>query len=110
MRFPDDMSPYIAAFTDFTSIEPKRISAANNQIFEAVGKGFIRVEIPNDEGCTTVTLRDVLCTPTIGFTLISLSRADKASHSTLIRDGDLHILDLKNGDRLIGRIPSLNGL
>ena len=48
--------------------------------------------------------------PTIGFTLISLSRADKAGYSTLICDGDLHILDWKNNDRVIGRIPAHNGL
>ena len=67
------MSPYIKTFTNFTFIEPKPISAANNQTFEAIGKGSIQVEIPSDEGTTTVTLQDVLYAPTIGFTLISLS-------------------------------------
>ena len=50
------MSPYIEAFTDFAFIKPKPISAADNWTFEAVGKGSIRVEIPSDEGTTTVTL------------------------------------------------------
>ena len=67
------MSPYIEAFTDFMFIEPKPISATDNRTFEAVGKGSIKVGIPNDEGHTTVTLRDVLYAPAIGFTLISLS-------------------------------------
>jgi len=104
------MSPYIEAFTDFTFIEPKPISAADNRTFEAVGRGTIQIKIPNDDDYTTVTLRDVLYAPTIGFTLISLSRADKAGYSTLIRDGDLHILDRKNDDNVIGRIPARNGL
>jgi len=104
------MSPYIEAFTDFTFIEPKPISAADNRTFEAVGKGSIQVKIPNDDGFTTVILRDVLYAPTIGFTLVSLSRADKAGYSTLIRDGDLHILDRKEDDNVIGKIPARNGL
>jgi len=104
------MSPYIKAFTDFTFIEPKPISVADNRTFEAVGKGSIQVRIPNNDGFTAVTLRDVLYAPTIGFTLISLSRADKAGYSTLIRDGDLHILDHKNDDSVVGRIPARNGL
>ena len=104
------MSPYIEAFTDFTFIEPKPISAADNRTFEAVGKGSIQIKIPNDNGFTLITLRDVLYAPTIGFTLISLSRADKAGYSTLIRDSDLHILDRKNDDSVIGRIPARKGL
>ena len=104
------MSPYIEAFTDFTFIEPKPISAANNRTFKAVGKGSIQIRIPNGDEFTTVTLCDVLYAPKIGFTLISLSRADKAGYSTLIRDGDLHLLDRKDDDNVIGKIPTRNGL
>ena len=104
------MSPYIEAFTNFEFIEPKPISAADNRTFEAVGKGSIQIKIPNGDDSTIVTLRDVLYAPTIGFTLISLSRADKAGYSTLISDGDLHVLDRKNDNDVIGRIPARNGL
>lgn len=100
------MSPYIEAFADFTFIEPKLISAADNQTFEAVGKGSIQVKIPNGNGFTAVTLCDVLYAPTIRFTLVSLSRADRAGYSTLIRDGDLHILDRKENNNVIGKIPT----
>jgi len=55
--------------------------------------GLIQIRILTDDDYTTDTLHDVLYAPTIGLTLISLSRADKASYSTLIRDGNLHILD-----------------
>ena len=41
---------------------------------------------------------------------LRIERTDKAGYSTLIRDGDLHILDRKNDDRVIGRIPAHNGL
>ena len=83
---------------------------ADNRTFEAVGKGSVRIKIPNDGDFTTITLRDVLYAPTIGFTLISLSQADKASYPTLIRAGDLRILDRGNDDDVIGKIPARNGL
>jgi hypothetical protein len=50
-------------------IEPKPISAADNRTFEAVGRGSVRITIPNGDDSTTVTLRDVPYAPTIGFTL-----------------------------------------
>ena len=103
------MTPYIEAFTDFTFTKPRPISAADSRTFEAVGKGSIQVRIPNGDDSTLVTLRDVLYAPTIGFTLISLSRADKAGYSTLIQDGDLHIIDWRNDSNVIGRIPARNG-
>ena len=104
------MSPYIDAFTDFTFIKPKSISAADNRTFHAVGKGTIRVAIPNSKRSTVVQLRDVLYAPTIAFTLISLSRADIASYTTVIRNGDLHLLDCQNDNKVIGKIPTKNGL
>jgi len=103
-------SAYIEAFTDFVFIEPKPISAADNRTFEAVGEGSMHIKIPNDGDSMVVVLRDVLYAPTIGYTLISLSRADAAGYSTLIQDGDLHILDWKNDNNVIGRIPAQNGL
>jgi len=87
------MSPYIDAFTNFEFIEPKKISAADNRTFDAIGKGNLHIRIPNGDGFTPVTLRDALYAPSIAFTLISLSRADKAGYTTLIQDGELHLID-----------------
>ena len=103
------MSPYIDAFTDFEFITPKPISAANNQTFKAIGKGNLRVKIPNGENFTTVTLRDVLYAPSIAFTLISLSRVDKAGYTTVIADGELHLIG-RSDNTIIGRTPTRNGL
>lgn len=104
------MSPYINAFTDFTFIEPKPISAANNHTFEAVGKGSMQILIPNGDKSTVVHLCDVLYTPAIAFTLISLSQADSAGYLTVIKDSNLHLLDHNRGKKIIGRIPAKNGL
>jgi len=81
------MSPYIDAFTEFTFIEPKPISAADNRTFKAVGKGTMKVIIPNGDRQTAVQLSNVLYAPTIAFTLISLSRADTAGYTTVTHWG-----------------------
>ena len=103
------MSPYTDAFTDFEFITPKPISAANNQTFKAIGKGNLRVKIPNGENFTTLTLRDVLYAPSVAFTLISLSRVDKVGYTTVIADGELHLIG-RSDNTIIGRAPTRNGL
>ena len=103
------ISPYIDAFTDFEFIEPKSISAADKRTFKAVGKGNLHIRIPNGDGFTPVILRDALYAPTIAFTLISLSRADKAGYTTIIENGELHLIERANSN-VIGKIPSQNGL
>ena len=104
------MSPYIDAFTNFEFIEPKKISAADNRTFDAIGKGNLHVRIPNGDGFTPVTLRDALYAPSIASTLISLSRADKAGYTTVIQDGELHLIDRTHNNVVIGKIPAVNGL
>ena len=95
------MSPYIEAFTNFEFITPNPISAANNQTFKAVGKGTLCVKVPNGDAFTVLTLNNVLHVPNIAFTLVSLSRADKAGLSTLIEDGELHLIDCADNNQVI---------
>jgi hypothetical protein len=57
-----------------------------------------------------VLLKDVLYAPSIAFTLLSLSKADANGYSTLVDDGHLHILDRKNGCKVVGKVPMKNGL
>lgn len=104
------MSPYIDAFTDFTYIEPRPIFVADNRTFKTVGKGALRITIPNGQESKVVHLRDVLYAPSIVFSLVSFSRADQAGHTTVIRDCGLHLLDRRNSGKVIGQIPVINGL
>ena len=68
------MSPYIDEFINFSFIEPKPISTADNCTFKAVGKGMMKITIPNRSyNPTSICLKDVHYTPTIAFTLVSLS-------------------------------------
>ena len=103
------MSPYIDSFVDFEFITPKPIASADNQTFDAIGKGNLQVKILNGEKSTTVTLRDALYAPTMAFTLISLSRADKAGYTTIIENGELHLINRSN-DEIIRKVPAQDGL
>ena len=71
---------------------------------------MMKIIIPNRNQSTTVHLKDVLYAPSISFTLISLGKADSSGYSTLIDDGHLHILDRKNGHKVISKIPMKNRL
>jgi hypothetical protein len=103
------MSPYKEAFTNLRPITPESILTGNNQTFEAVGMGNLPVKVPNGDGFTSITLSDVLYTPSITFTLISLRQIDKAGYTTLIEGRELHLID-RSDNTIVGRIPVHNDL
>ena len=67
------------------------------------------MKIPNEGGFTMVTLRDALYAPSIAFTLVSLSQADKAGYSTVIENGELHLIN-RSSNETVGKIPSQDRL
>jgi hypothetical protein len=105
----DHISPYKNDFISFESIKPCPIAAANNHKISAIGKGTMVIKIPNGSRITTLYLRDVLYSPEISFTLVSLSRADKAGYSTLIKGGMMNIVD-RTQKKTIGQISSVQGI
>ena len=48
------MSPNWGRFTDFRSIEPKAVKAADKTIFLATGVGHMKIDIPNGKEDTSV--------------------------------------------------------
>ncbi|KIK76735.1 hypothetical protein PAXRUDRAFT_43611, partial [Paxillus rubicundulus Ve08.2h10] len=50
---------------------PKPIKVADGRTLSATGRGDIIIELPKGQERTSITLRDVLYTPDIAFTLIS---------------------------------------
>ncbi|KIK32346.1 hypothetical protein CY34DRAFT_28312, partial [Suillus luteus UH-Slu-Lm8-n1] len=57
---------------------PKPINVADGRTLHAVGRGDVEIELPNGQARSRVTLKDVLYTPNIAFTLISTSRIVRA--------------------------------
>ena len=59
------MSPYRDHFENYIPIAPKSITAADKRYFQAIGKGDLRIKIPNGPSTTTILLKDVLHCPDI---------------------------------------------
>ncbi|KIM63847.1 hypothetical protein SCLCIDRAFT_80398, partial [Scleroderma citrinum Foug A] len=57
------MSSYREQFTNFKSITPKPITAADKHTFEAIRKGNLTIYLPNGSSRSRILLRDVLYAP-----------------------------------------------
>lgn len=90
--------------------DPIPIRAADGRIFQATGKGDLRIEIPNGPGNkpTRVTLTDVYYSPNMAFTLVSVSRMTRAGYKLLFIKELAVIKSPKS--KIIGRVPELRGL
>jgi len=102
------MSSYCDHFTNFKSIVPKAITAADKHTFEAIGKGDLTILIPNGTSTTHILLRDVLYAPKMGITLVSIGKLDVAGYAALFRDKRCQIFDSRR--KKLGEIPLTSGL
>ena len=102
------MSPYRNLLTSFTSIELKEVRVANKTIFNAYRQGNMQIAVPNGEKKTTLTLKNVLYTPNITFTLISMGRCDNAGFSSTFVDGKCSIQNPVG--TTIAQIPRVGGV
>jgi hypothetical protein len=73
------MSGFLRKFFNFVKIEPVPITAADKCTFQATGKGDMYIHIPNrDKPKSCILLKDVLYAPSMGVTLVSISKITKA--------------------------------
>ena len=83
------MSGYFHRFINFIKIKPVPITAADKQIFQANGRGDMYIHIPNrDQPNSQILLRNVLYAPSMGVTLVSISKIASAG-STVTTSNDL---------------------
>ena len=102
------MSSYRDHFSNFKSIVPKAITAADKHTFEAIGKGDLTILIPNGPSTTRILLRNVLYVLKMGITLVSIGKLDVASYAALFRDKRCQIFDSRK--KRLGEIPLTSGL
>jgi hypothetical protein len=103
------MTPFKDRLINYTPITSRPITAADKRVFHAVGKGDMRVRIPNGSTTTTILLKDVLYAPAMGVTIISVSRVTAAGFAVLFRANFCRIFDPKN--KRIGHVHvTSNGL
>ena len=57
--------------------------STDKQAFHAIGKGDILIDIPSDDATSKILLKDVLYAPSMGVTLVSISRI-AAAGSTVV--------------------------
>ena len=70
-------------FVDFVTIPPKPIQSADNCTFNAISRGNLYIHLPNGEKRSRILLKDVLYTPSMKVTLISISRLASAGYAAL---------------------------
>jgi hypothetical protein len=102
------MSGYRDRFINFVEIQPKPITAADKRQFFVNGKGDMYLEVPNGNGHSRVLLQDVLYSPTMGITLVSISRITSAGSSILFCGNTCRIYSPSR--TLITQIPKRGGL
>ena len=103
------MSPFQQRFTNYRSIPPRGITAANKQVFYAVGTGDLQIDVPNENATTPVVLRDTLHVPEIAFTIVSIGRITSTGNTVTFENQSCKIKN--KAGKIIGDIPtSSNGL
>ena len=94
-------------YEEFSNSEPTR--AADGRTFSALGKGDLKIFLPNgDQKPTPITLKNVLYSPHMAFTLISVSCVARAGFSLFIKSGTCTIRSPTS--KVIGSIPEIRGL
>ena len=85
------------------------IRAADRRTFRALGKGDIKITLPNGwQNSITITFKEVYYSPIMAFTLISVSCIDRAGFS-LIFGGGICKIKTSSG-KTISCIPQVRGL
>src|SRR5882762_8714080 len=102
--------PDRAKFTDFTAINPLEVRTADGSSISATGRGNVRIELPLGAERTAVTLKDVLYTPKMAFTLISTNRITAAGFALHFEDRMCKMLSPAPARKVIGLIPQVDGL
>ena len=90
-------------FEKFEATEPIPITAADGRELYSKGRGDVQVNIPNGNSSTALMLKNVRYAPEMAFTLISISRLDRAGYKATFGDGVCKIV--APDEKTIGRIP-----
>ena len=103
------MSGFRHRFIDIVEIDPLPITAADKRTFQATAKGKMLIILPNgDKEPTHVYLTNALYAPSMGVTLVSISRIAEAG-CTIVFSEDLCRI-LKANKVQIGEIKEKRGL
>jgi len=97
------ISPYRENFENFVEIPPKPFRAANKQDFQAIGKGEMVIDMPNGTDISQLCLTEVLYSPKVGYTLMSVGRLNDSGFSATFGGGKCIVRGPDGED--LGSIP-----
>jgi len=97
------ISPFQDDFENLRDIPPKSFLAANKQSFSATGKGEMVIDVPNGADISQLRLTEVLYSPEVGYTLISIGKLDEKGFSATFSDGKC-VIHGPDGKR-VGEVP-----
>ena len=81
------ISPYQDQFQNFKKIIPRHFCAVNKQSFSTVGKGDLVIDIPNGTENSQLCLTEVLYSPKVSYTLVSVECLDECSFTITFGEG-----------------------
>jgi len=102
------MSGYRHRFTNFVTTDPYPITTADKRTFNAIGKGDMYIYVPNEDGHLKILLRDVLFAPSMGVTLVSISRMTTAGSTAIFSGSSCRLYT--SSWKLLGRVDMHQGL
>ena len=82
-------------FSEFRTIALKGVKVVDKTIFMVTRVGCMKIDIPNGRDSTTVTLKDVLYCPDLGYILVSLVKCDTTGFTVTLKDKSCCIKDTK---------------
>ena len=101
-------SPDRDAFINYSPINNTTITTANGCKLKALGKGDVRIELPNGTKRNKTILKEAIHAPDMAFTLISVGRLDDAKCSATFSGG---MCTIRNPSGCtMATIPCANGL
>ena len=100
-------SPDSSKFANYKSINCS-ITTVDGQQLKAVGMGDLKIDMPNGSKTTTMTFKNAIHAPQMAFTLILISKMDKAGYQVTFKKGMCTIFSPKG--QIIAMIPHSDGL
>jgi hypothetical protein len=65
----------------------------------------MHISMPNGRTMITILLKDVLYTPKMGVTLVSIGKIDAAGYASLFHKNQLQIFSVMKGRKMLAQIP-----
>ena len=107
-RADQHICPDRTKFSKFHEIPDRIINTSDGHTFKAIGKGDVHLDLPNGSGSKRVLLRDVIYTPEILSTVISVNRLTKGKCSVLF-ENKICTIKYPTG-HIMATLPTSNGL